>query len=676
MHDWYQIPALILTTLLLPAFGHLYWRSRDTRALLWFFALFFSALRMFLLYPTGQWDFSVGPHPWLAAAGQASALLSSGLFLGSLSPLRFRLGKVEILYVIPFTLPLVAFAIFAFGFFKGESPHGAAFLLFPCLGMIAVVAGMRWGLAKNTLPTWIGSVVCLVFGGVALWFCFRHDPYWALTIAESGNHVVAALLVWFVFRRFSSGVVLSTLGFLLWALPVIFLVPQVSTDPLVRLSLVRLITMAQVVTAIGLILLVLENELSLNRAIGDREHRARKELEAYTGLVLSRRRVEDFDRQANDVCKTVVDHSRFAQCALILMHHSGVYRLAGASGLDPATEKALDSLAARISVDGFLAVETAKQAIESHTQVQTQILDLEQWLSPGDDLRRLHFTSALAIPLLGRAATEGALLFTGMRNAAEPLRADDLLPIEMLAARLQAVRSQTTMMEKLIESEKFAGLGQLAGTVTQQLNNPLTVILGYASLIEETPNLGDHERRGIEAILSEARHMRTTLESLSRVARSPSGARAAISVAELLSDLEKLHRAEFLQRSIELRLDISPAVPRVLCHAQQLRQAVLHCLQFAMEAVDHGDHTADRLVRMEARADAGRVQITVSHSGPGFFSPERAFDPYLPPQSIGVETAGLGLSLCATILRDNNGNASARNLEPQGAAIVLELQAA
>ena len=56
----------------------------------------------------------------------------------------------------------------------------------------------------------------------------------------------------------------------------------------------------------------------------------------------------------------------------------------------------------------------------------------------------------------------------------------------MLAARLQATRSQTRMFEKLIDSEKFASLGQLASNVTQQLNNPLTVILGYASLLEET----------------------------------------------------------------------------------------------------------------------------------------------------------------------------------------------
>jgi K+-sensing histidine kinase KdpD len=36
----------------------------------------------------------------------------------------------------------------------------------------------------------------------------------------------------------------------------------------------------------------------------------------------------------------------------------------------------------------------------------------------------------------------------------------------------------------------------------------------------------------------------------------------------------------------------------------------------------------------------------------------------------------MGLSLCATILRDQNGRASAVNLQPRGAAIILELQAA
>jgi signal transduction histidine kinase len=259
------------------------------------------------------------------------------------------------------------------------------------------------------------------------------------------------------------------------------------------------------------------------------------------------------------------------------------------------------------------------------------------------------------------------------------LRADDLLPIEMLTARLQATRSQTMMLEKLIDSEKYAGLGQLAGNVTQQLNNPLTVILGYASLLDETSSLDPQERKGIESILTEARRMRATIESLTRISRPHSGQFTAVSVSEMLTDLEQLHRSEFLRRSIEFRLNIGQGLPRVLCHAQQLRQAVLHCLQFAIEAVEGQPSLAVfdevKTVRLEATAEGSLVQILIAHSGPGFLHPDRAFDPFVPAQASG-ETAGLGLSLCASILRDHNGRASAVNLEPNGAAILLELQAA
>jgi C4-dicarboxylate-specific signal transduction histidine kinase len=252
------------------------------------------------------------------------------------------------------------------------------------------------------------------------------------------------------------------------------------------------------------------------------------------------------------------------------------------------------------------------------------------------------------------------------------------LAIEMLAARLQATRSQTMILEKLIDAEKFAGLGQLAGNVAQQMNNPLTVILGYASLLEEA-ELGEQARKGVESILAEARRMRSTLESLSRITRPLGDQLAAVSVTELLADLEQLHRPEFLQRSIEFQLNVAPGLPRARCSAQQLRQAVLHCLQFAMSSVDQPgaaqDEERPKTIWLEASSEGNLVQIMVAHSGPKFLNPERAFDPLVPAQP-GEETARLGLSLCSTILLDNNGRAAAVNMEPRGAAIILELQAA
>jgi signal transduction histidine kinase len=674
MPDYYHAPALLLTGLLLPAFGYLYLRSRDARTLLWFLGFLFAIVNMLLTYKLGWLNLSPESHPWVMAAALSCGLISSALFFGSLSPVRFRIGKIHMLYVIPFTAPLVAYILLSAGLFKGIAPAGPLFLIFPGLGIISLVVAFCWVRAKGALPLWIGVPVCLGFGGAALYLCCKLHLLPPIIVVETGNHVVTAILLAFVYRRISPGVALSVMGFSAWSLTSLELLPSVGRDPFLDLNLVHLIVMGRVIAALGLILLALENELAVNKAAGERERFARRELEAYTNLVLSRRRVEDFDRQAAEVCETVAANSRFSQAALILLQDTGHFYLAGAAGFDTATTRALENLVERIPVAGFLAAGTATPAAENS---HTMHLELEPLLQPGDDLKRLQFTSAFAVPMQGLTTVEGALLLAGVRPRGQwnGLRTDDLVPVETLTARLQFVRSQTRMLEKLIDAEKFAGLGQLAGHVTQQLNNPLTVILGYASLLEDMPHLDAQGRKGIEAILTEARHMRATLGSLSRIARAPTAQLATISVSEMLEDLEQLHRSEFQHRSIEFRLNIAPDLPRVLCQAQQLRQAVLHCLQFAMEAAENVPEASERSVRLEASAESGHVQILVAHTGAGFEHPERAFDAYVPPQA-GAETAGLGLSLCATILRDNNGHASAVNLEPRGAAIVLDLQAA
>jgi signal transduction histidine kinase len=688
MTDYYQIPALVLTALLLPAFGYLYLRFRDARTLLWFLGFLFAMVRMLLIYRLGSWYFNDRHNPWLSAVGQTSIQISATLFLASLSPLRFQVGRFSVLYVIPFTIPLVVYAILVEGVFHAVSPTGALFWIFPFLIAVSLAVSFCWAVAKGSMPPWLGVAMCAVMGSIGLWACFSLGGAAPLSFVECANHFLTALLLIAVFRRVSPGVVLSALGFTAWSLTMLEVFPSIGMNVAIDTGLIRIIVMGKVVAALGLILLALEDQVAMNQAGRERERRARRELEAYTDLILSRRRVEDFDRQATEICETVTSHSRFAQTALLLQT-AGRYRVAGSAGLDSAIVTALDELAARIPVEGFLSPDSAPSAVERSHTVK---LDLNPWLRPGDDLKRLRFSSVLAVPMTGRSVTEGALLLAGMRNTParavedsistpreEPLRADDLLAIEMLTARLQATRSQTMMLEKLIDSEKYAGLGQLAGNVTEQLNNPLTVILGYASLLEETSFLDPQERRGIESILADARRMRATLESLTRISRPQSGQFTAVSVAEMLTDMEQLHRSEFLRRSIEFRLSVAPGLPRVLCHAQQFRQAVLHCLQFAIEAVESqsSDENQEgvKSVWLEATAEGNMVRILIAHSGPGFLHPDRAFDPFVPAQATG-ETAGLGLSLCATIMRDHNGRASAMNLEPRGAAILLELQAA
>ena len=451
-----------------------------------------------------------------------------------------------------YAAPLVLYSILLYGVLGGVQPRGPSFLVFPALVGISFGVGVFWGMTKGSVPIWVGVSFSAVLGTFAIWVCCLQGAGAGLTFVECVNLQMTAVMLAFVARRFSPGVFLSVLGFLAWSLACLHLLPLAGLHAPVSLALTREIVMGKVVAAVGMIVLALENELTSNKAAQERERSARRQLEAYANLMLTRRRVDDFDRQASDVCDTVVRNSRFAQVALLL-ECGGRYQLAGSGGLEIAIARPLGQLVSRIPVEGFLVPGSAPIAVAHSKTVR---LDLTPWLIPGDDLVRLRFTSVLAIPMIGRSGVDGALLLGAMRPDGErgdhstnvPCL-DDLLPIEMLVARLQATRSQTMLFEKLIDSERFAGLGQLSGNVTQQLNSPLTVILGYASLLQESPLLETHDRKAVEAIVIEARSIRSTLESLSRVSHAPSAQPAAISVSELLADMEQLYRPEFLQRS-------------------------------------------------------------------------------------------------------------------------------
>lgn len=672
MPDSYHLLALVLTVLLLPAFFQLCLRFRDTRTLLWFLGFLFAVVRMLQHYDLGGWNFSDEvAHPWIAAVGLTAILISSALFLASLAPVAFRIGRVRILYAVPFTIPLIVYAFLIFGVYHGKTPTGNSFLLFPLLGGLSLFAGCAWAISLRGIPRAVPLALCIILGATGLWICVRVGGAWPLVFVECAIHATTALLVFSVFRRFSPGTLLAGLGFFAWSANIGQTLPF-GHHAQISATLVCIIVMGKVVAAIGMILLTLEDQLGINQAGQLRERHAREEMEAYTRLNLARRRVDEFDGQAATVCQSVVANSRFKQAALVLLQPSGHYRLAGAAGFEDATVNALEALAVRIPIAGFLEAGSTPAAVD---QSMAFSLDLEPFLVPGDDLARLKLTNVLAIPMQGRTSTEGALFLTGVENPHEPITAIDLLPLEVLASRLQSARSQTKMLEKLVDSEKFVGLGQLAGNVTRQLNNPLTVILGYASLLDETENLSAQAHKAIEAILTEARHMRLTLESLARISRPQGDQVAAISVTELLNDLEQLHRSEFVQRSIDFRVHIAPALPRVLGNAQQVRQAVLYCLQYAMDAVERLDTNQEKSVRLEAVVDKNQVQILVAHTGPKFSAPARAFDPFV-PEPAAEESTSLGLSMCATILRENNGKASAMNFEPRGAGILLELQAA
>jgi len=739
MPDDYQIPAIALIAALMLAFAYLHSRFRSMRTLLWMLALGFSGLQSIFHWMADSWIVSPATgNPlalhWISAAGESCFILSSALFLASLSPTSFRIGRFRVLFVVPYIVPVLLYVALYFG--VTEHPTGPLLRVYIFLAYWAAGAAVIWSLQKGAIPVWLVCSIVILAAVICMPFFVLGNVHYPLLIVESGNMLMSALLVLFTFRRLSPGVLLATAGFLTYTLPPIFLVHPVGATPQTILILARAVDLGKVIVAIGLILVVLEDEVDKNEFARERERRVRLELEAYARQSLTARSLEEFDRNSSQLCSMIVDHSCFAGAAMVVRNSTGAYSLVGYAGIDGATAGALDNLAQRLPADCFVPTisfsqldpeqdeisenppdpDESKEASEADgepgdasqpvsekpagpeplvPESSSLSLDLTPWLLPGDDLERLHLTRVSAVPMFGPMhglkqgtrdrsefsaanAPDGALLLTAPRVPLTSLRADDLLPLEILAARLQAARTQAMMLGKLIDSERFAGVGQLASNVAQQLNNPLTVILGYSALLEDA---GSHtpdqptDTRAAEAISLEARRMKSILARLSRFSRITTERFNSFSIADLISDIEQMHRTDFLRHSIEFRLAVQADLPQIFGNAHQIRQALLHATQYAIDSVLRVGANQEKSIRIETSASTGeeaRVRIVIAHSGPGFAYPDRAFDS-LTSGFANTESSGIGLSLAAAIVREHRGNIAAINLQPTGAAIEIDL---
>jgi two-component system NtrC family sensor kinase len=662
--EFYRVPAFALLCALIAVFGALYLRARTTRRLLWLIGWVMAAAQL------GLRIIHADQRPAGLALYYTSLELAPLMFMGSVSQL--RLWK-KIPYVIVFGFPLVLFGVLMSLFPVPGSGIKAAILI--CM-ILTVSAAVHWSVRKNLSPAWFSILFTAIIGLVSILLTLEGHYMQALQLVHTGVFLMTAILFLRAYRRFSPGVVFTICGLLYWGLPLHVIANNLVTHE-TGLVLLRLLNLVKAVTAVGMIVLVLEEELTINEAARQRDHRARIELEQYSRLDLFLDLYQEQTEQYDNVCEVIAAHSRFGQTAIFLHNVAGVYGLVGKAGMEGVLQGALHALAGRLTqekLQAFRATEYFRSEIGNMAQ-----LDLTPLFEPGDELKQLNYTCTRGIPICNRAGgLEGLLLLSGLRDPDVPLRTDDLLPLELLVARLSAARENNLLIRRVMQSEKLAGLGQIAGGVAHELNNPLTVVMGYAELLlDDEVDEGEagskvHEQALV--IRNEARRMKQIIESIVRFWRPSQTDPETVRIGPLVEDIEQMRRAELESKGIDFRVSVANDLPAVRANSGQLRQVLLHLLNNSVNAFLGMPPTEDRRLRLEVSHVAKRVRILVADTGPGFSEPQRIFDPYFTATKAG-EGVGLGLSLCYSIVREHGGDISATNLLPHGSAVVIELPA-
>ncbi len=238
----------------------------------------------------------------------------------------------------------------------------------------------------------------------------------------------------------------------------------------------------------------------------------------------------------------------------------------------------------------------------------------------------------------------------------------------------QDVTEQKNTYAQLIRAGQLAAVGELAGHVAHEINNPIGIISAKARLM-----LFDQREEMSDEVAQEIQKMIDLSDRVANIAKGLlSSSRPSTTAQHLIHLQDPIHKALSMihQRAVHAGIEIEERLleelPPIVANAQEIEQVFLNLLLNAIDAMPKGGRLmVDAAQAPTADAEGKRwVVVKVGDTGYGV-SPEtaeRVFDPFFTTKGEGHGT-GLGLAICQGILRSHSGQIRFESVEGEGTQV-------
>lgn len=213
----------------------------------------------------------------------------------------------------------------------------------------------------------------------------------------------------------------------------------------------------------------------------------------------------------------------------------------------------------------------------------------------------------------------------------------------------------------LLQTSKLAALGEMAGGLAHQINNPLVGVLNFAQLLRRRLPEGDPNTELAATIESAAERCRDVVRALLRFGRQDAAVCCDVDARNLIEEAVLLSEGQLHKRSGTVHVDIAEDLIPIVGNRTQIIQVVLNLINNAFQASPENPRVEIRAGMLDTM-----VHIDISDNGSGV--PEniqdRIFEPFFSTKAEG-EGTGLGLSVAYGIIQQHGGELTLLPQSPQ-----------
>jgi C4-dicarboxylate-specific signal transduction histidine kinase len=210
---------------------------------------------------------------------------------------------------------------------------------------------------------------------------------------------------------------------------------------------------------------------------------------------------------------------------------------------------------------------------------------------------------------------------------------------------------------ELAQALRLASVGELAGSIIHEVNQPLTriVMTAEACLMKLTGHSTqlNEARKFANGVIDQAYGAADVIAGLRSLVRDARPDVASVDLNDAVEEVLLLSRRELEQASVTLHTDFDRSLPNVEADRVQIQQVVLNLVRNAIEAMVEVEGKS-RILTASSKSAGDHASITITDTGIGV-SPgnrEHLFDALYTTKGSGL---GLGLSICRKIITAHGG---------------------